>query len=108
MPVYMSVKYNAKYRDLYCDGNHKAAVRNFINKHTEKVIQDLPCIQRQICSHEGVEIHNCDELKRRKRATTTVNFQLDISTTPNIGKCKVKTKNPSFSGNRDVAVSQGC
>ena len=92
MPAYVSVKYIAKYRDLYCDGNRKAAVRNFINKHTEKVIQDLPCIQRQICSLEGVEIRNCDEIKRRKRATTTVGFQLDISTTPNIGKCKVQNQ----------------
>ena len=87
MPEYMSVKYNAKYKDLYCDGNRKAAVRNVINKHTEKVIQDLPCIKSQICSLEGVVIHNCDGLKRRKRAATTVDFQLDISTTPNNGKC---------------------
>ena len=85
MPDFLSVQYSAKYRDLYCTGIREAAVRNFISKQTKKVIQDIPCIKSQICSLEGVVIHNCDGLKRRKRAATTVDFQLSLSTAPRIG-----------------------
>ena len=91
MPNQVSVQYSAKYSDLYCTRSREVAVKDFINNQTDKVVQNIPCIKSKICLLEGVEIHNCDGLKRRKRAPETVVFQLALSVVPGIGRYRSLT-----------------
>ena len=81
----LSVRYDARYMNLYCYDSLKQAALETVKRHVEDVVNKVPCIQTKMCSFKGFEIFNCDGNIRKKRSQDTASFSLVITTTPSQG-----------------------